>query len=294
MGTMQVLIIEDDKDTADFFSTVLGLVGFQCETVLSARDALARLAVDVPALILLDLRLGLEVGGEHILYQLRSNPRFDNTRVIVITAYPGMAQPVSNLADLVLLKPVEVEQLRTLAERLSTFQARPKHLAFRDPVSELYTREFFDTRLELAFERARRRPDFFFGVMAFLLQPQVPLDPDGMLAVLREAGERLRRTLRLTDTIARAAGWKFVTLHEEMKKPEDIQVIKERLKEALSQPYLVGSEKVDVRLAFGVAVHERRFQHAEEVLLAAETALEAAMMEEERGNEQPMEQEGGG
>ena len=110
MDKMHVLIIEDDKDTAGFFSTVLQLVGYECESVLSARDALARLAGSVPDLILLDLRLGLEVGGEQILYQLRSNPRFDGTRVIVITAYPNMAQPISDLADLVLLKPVEVDR----------------------------------------------------------------------------------------------------------------------------------------------------------------------------------------
>lgn len=283
MSGMQVLIIEDDKDTAEFFSTVLGLVGYQCETVLSARDALARLAAEVPDLILLDLRLGMEVGGEHILYQLRSNPRFDNTRVIIITAYPGMAQPVSNLADLVLLKPVDVDQLRTLAERLGAFQARPKHLAFRDPISELYTREFFDTRLELAFERARRRPDFLFGVMVFLLEPQTQLDPDGMLAVLREVGERMRRTLRLTDTVARSAGWKFVTLHEEMKQAQDLRVIEQRLRGVLSEPYLVGAERVEARLYFGSAVHQSSFQRPEEVMLAAEAALQQVLLEKEKG-----------
>ncbi len=66
-----------------------------------------------------------------------------------------MAQPVSDLADLVLLKPVEVEQLRTLAQRLDSFDVRPKHLAFRDPISELFTaRVLRHTRLELAFARS--------------------------------------------------------------------------------------------------------------------------------------------
>ncbi len=63
MEGMHVPIIEDDKDTAGFFSTVLQLVGYECEIVLSARDALARLAGSVPDLILLDMRLGLEVAA---------------------------------------------------------------------------------------------------------------------------------------------------------------------------------------------------------------------------------------
>ena len=39
-----VLIIEDDRDAAGFFKAVLNLVGFDCEIILSAREALARLA----------------------------------------------------------------------------------------------------------------------------------------------------------------------------------------------------------------------------------------------------------
>jgi PleD family two-component response regulator len=280
MDRMHVLIIEDDKDTAGFFSTVLQLVGYECEIVLSARDALARLAGSVPDLILLDMRLGLEVGGEHILYQLRSNPRFDDTRVIVITAYPNMAQPVSDLADLVLLKPVEVDQLRTLAQRLGSFDVRPKHLAFRDPISELFTREFFDTRLELAFERARRRTDFYFAVLVFTLQPQGQPDPDAMVAILRQAGQRLRGALRLTDTIARFSGWKFATLHEELKKPEDIQVVQGRLAEKLAEPYQVGEEEFAAAVHFGLAVHDRRFASSAAMLEAAEADLE-----ERRGGE---------
>jgi GGDEF domain-containing protein len=67
-----------------------------------------------------------------------------------------------------------------------------------------------------------------------------------MVAILRQAGERLRRALRLTDTIARFSGWKFATLHEELKKPEDIQVVQGRLAEKLSEPYQVRGVEVTV------------------------------------------------
>ncbi len=270
---MYVLIIEDDKDTAGFFRMVLGLVGYECEIVLSAREALTRLAGSVPDLILLDMRLGLEVGGEQILYQLRSNPRFDNTRVIVITAYPDMAQPVSDLADLVLLKPVELDQLRTLAQRMGTFEVRPKHLAFRDPISDLFTRAFFDTRLELAYERIRRRSDFYFGVLVFTLQPQPQPDPDAMVAIMRQVGERLRQDLRLTDTIARFSGWKFATLHEELKKPEDIEVVRARLADKINKPYQVGEETYEVSVHFGQAIQNPRYPTAAALLEAAEADL---------------------
>lgn len=64
MEKLQVLIIDNDRDIAGFFSTVLSLLGHECETVLSAKEALTRLAGSLPDLILLDLRLGTDIGGE--------------------------------------------------------------------------------------------------------------------------------------------------------------------------------------------------------------------------------------
>ena len=39
-----------------------------------------------------------------------------------------------------------------------------KHLPFRDPVTQLFNKEFFYLRLDLAVERSKRRPDFNFAV----------------------------------------------------------------------------------------------------------------------------------
>ena len=105
MEKQRVLIIEDDRDTATFFSMVMSLVGFRSDVVYNAKDAFAQLAVGEPDLILLDMRLGYEIDGKDILYQIRSNPRLDQTRVIVFTAYPTMADDIETLADLTLLRP---------------------------------------------------------------------------------------------------------------------------------------------------------------------------------------------
>ena len=96
MDKQHVLIIDDDKDIAHLFQMVLNMVGFDCDVVHSAREGLSRLSLSIPDIILLDLRLGLEIGGEDILYQIRSNPRFKNTRVVVITGYPTLAEPIAD------------------------------------------------------------------------------------------------------------------------------------------------------------------------------------------------------
>lgn len=277
MDKLQVLIIDDDKDTANFFRLVLELVGFECEIVNSAKHALARLAASQPDLILLDMRLGLEIGGEDILYQIRSNPRLDRTRVIIITAYPTMAEPVTNLADLILLKPVDVEQLRALTSRLMLRETGVKRIEFRDPITDLYNREFFITRLEHAFERFRRRPDFMFLLMVFEIQadpisvetpPLEDSDP-----VLIQAAGRLRKCYRPTDTIARMSGEQFASLHEDLKNPGDIHILLKRLNECLSAPLVIDGHEYSLRYSTGAVLNSSRIGSTEAMLESATRAM---------------------
>jgi len=280
MKTVQVLIIEDDRDTAGFFKTVLELVGYECEIILSAKEALGRLAMSAPDLILLDIRLGIEISGEDILYQIRSNSRFDKTRVVVITAYPRLAEPITNLADLVLVKPVEIDQLKNLMQRLGRLDYKSKLQIYRDPVTELFNEEFFLTRLELAFERAKRLKNFHFGVIAiyFTLEAQEdePVSPDATLAILREIAVRLKKFVRPADAVARLAGWKFATLHEDLHDPGEIQTIVKRLNEKLSQPFAIDDQTYPVKFELVPVVHSSLQRQPGEILIAAQKALNEA------------------
>ncbi len=279
MNMLQVLIIEDDKDTAEFFKAVLELVGFDCEILLSAKEALSALSVYAPDLILLDIRLGVEISGEDILYQIRSNPRFDKTRVVITTGYPRLAEPITNLADLVLVKPIEIEQLKNLMQRLGSLDFKSKFQIYRDPVTELFNEEFFLTRLELAFERAKRRPDFHFGVIAIEvhLEPEgdQTIGPDATLALLREVAGRLKKFVRPTDAVARLAGWKFTTLHEDLHGPEEIHTIVKRLSEKLSRPYEIEDKSYIVQFEFMPMVHGPQHHSPIDILNAAHEAMSA-------------------
>ena len=281
MKPLQVLIIEDDQYTAGFFRTVLKLVGLESEIIHSAKEALDRLSSTAPDLVLLDIRLGVEISGEDILYQIRSNPRFDKTRVVVITAYPRLAEPISDLADLILLKPVETEQLKSLMERLRNMDFQSKFQGCRDPITELFNEEFFLARLELAFERTKRRKDFHFAVIAleFLtdLQQEALANPDDVLTVLREIGNRLKRHIRPTDAPARLSGWKFATLHEDLKDPREIDLIVKRLTEKLEPPYDLFAGPCTIKFRITSVVHSSSFEKPVEILRAAQKLLVEAV-----------------
>lgn len=276
MEPTNALIIDDDKDTANLFRTILDLVGFECTAVYSAKAALAYLTTKDPDIVLLDLRLGLELDGKDILYQIRSNPRFDKTRVIVITAYPGMLEQVDNLADLILLKPIEIEDLTTLASRLT--QIRPKSTLFRDPASSLYSLNFFMTRLEHAYERSKRSPDVCFATIAIQfnldLTAEDPFQVEDSEQLLKEIAKILNKDFRPTDTFCYFEGLRVVALYEDFKKPEDIYTVMQRLHKDLTLDIEVRGHVWHVTPSMGAVLNDARFKYPDEILKAAIHALE--------------------
>ncbi len=278
MDKFQVLVVDDDKDIATWFRTVLLLMGFEVETALTARQALAWLAGNVPDLIMLDLHLGQELGGEDILYQIRSNSRFNQTRVIIVTGYPTTAEVVTNLADLVMIKPIELEQLRGLISRMAYSELEPKVLSYRDPVTLLFNKEFFTTRLELAFERTKRRPEFLYAVIVFQVhfrsRDHSAGSPDSTW-ILGELGHRLKQNLRPTETIARVSGSEFAILVEELEKPENVQVILERIRLILTEPFHSGEREYLGDVQFGIAFDTWRYKRPNEIFEEAEKSLES-------------------
>jgi DNA-binding response OmpR family regulator len=119
MNKPTAFIVEDDRDLANIFAEALQAGGFDTYIIRSGDTALAQLATTVPDVIVLDLHLP-HVSGVEILRQVRADARLAETRVIIATADPRMAESVEDQADLSLLKPISFSQLRDLAVRLST------------------------------------------------------------------------------------------------------------------------------------------------------------------------------
>ena len=101
------------------FAQALETAGFTAGIIQDGDHALARLAVATPDIVVLDLHLP-HVSGADILRLIRADERLAQTRVIVATADPRMADMLQDQPDLVLLKPISFSQLRDLAVRLAS------------------------------------------------------------------------------------------------------------------------------------------------------------------------------
>ncbi len=111
------LIIEDDDKLSAIYAEALRQAHFKTVIVSDGAAALAQVTALRPALIILDLHLPF-VSGDEILHLIRQDKNLAGMHVIVTTADAVQAAAVQDEADLILIKPVSVLQLRDLARRI--------------------------------------------------------------------------------------------------------------------------------------------------------------------------------
>lgn len=109
-------IIEDDPQLSKIFTLTLS-ESFEAETITDGTHALARLSQVVPHLVVLDINLP-GASGADVLHFIRADSRLKSTRVMLATADSRQADELQDKADIILLKPISIKQLRDLAERL--------------------------------------------------------------------------------------------------------------------------------------------------------------------------------
>jgi len=118
MSNPVALVIEDDRDLATLFAIALRMAGVETEIVHAGDTALARLAVLVPDLVVLDLHIP-RTAGIDVLHQIRADARLSGTRVVVVTGDLLAAKDIQNQADQVLIKPFSFDDLQDLAAGLT-------------------------------------------------------------------------------------------------------------------------------------------------------------------------------
>lgn len=107
-------VIEDDKKQAEIFSEALSMADFKTEIIYDGSQAVRDLQKATPDLIVLDLHLPC-ISGDKILSQIQNSTHLKETKVILATADPQMANILQDKCDLVMIKPISFIQLRDLA-----------------------------------------------------------------------------------------------------------------------------------------------------------------------------------
>jgi two-component system phosphate regulon response regulator PhoB len=113
------LVVEDNREMQAILVDILQLMGLDVKSVGRGDDALVQMLREAPALVLLDVDLPGMLSGIDVLMAIRNDVTLAATKVILLTAQHVAARiPEADKADLIMLKPVDAEQLILLTERL--------------------------------------------------------------------------------------------------------------------------------------------------------------------------------
>jgi diguanylate cyclase (GGDEF)-like protein/PAS domain S-box-containing protein len=169
--------------------------------------------------------------------------------------------------------PAIQSHLRDVTER-RLLEAQLAHQAFHDTLTGLPNRALFQDRVAHALTRSRREcPPVV--LLLDLDHFKSVNDSFGHAAgdtVLREAGERIARCLRASDTLARLGGDEFAILLDDGCETSAARDVADRIVDALMTPFAVQGTDVLVGASLGLAAAEPGHT-VEEVLRNADLAM---------------------
>ncbi len=209
----------------------------------------------------------LEPGGARSLQcgvvRVDGQPRRAEIVASNLVADPDVGGYVLNIRD-------DTER-RALEDQLA-------HMAFHDPLTDLANRALFADRVEHALARTRSG-----GLVTTLF---VDLDDfknvndslghgvgDELLVLV---AERLRSSLRPSDTVGRLGGDEFAVLLEDLGDEVEPVRAAERILAAMDEPFRVGRHTIYTRASIGIATTVTGGCGAGELLRNADTAMYTA------------------
>jgi CheY-like chemotaxis protein len=110
---MRILVVEDDRDSAEMLQKLLELCGYSVAVAYSSKEGLEAAAKTPPDVVLCDIRLP-DSDGYAFAEALRGNPKTARARLIAVTGYGGVQDRKRSREagfQLHLVKPVKPENL---------------------------------------------------------------------------------------------------------------------------------------------------------------------------------------
>ena len=275
------LIIEDDRDIVTLFGHVANQAGYQTEIVLHGKVAVERLTIvdAIPDIILFDLGLP-GVPGSDILQFIRSSEKLKSIPVVVITGYPYAARALDDQPELVLLKPVNIEQLINLLHRF-----RPvEKFTEESPIDEstgFLNRRFFVSLMDYALARSKQIALNHFSVLLLDLSSFKKIESQLGGDFNHNMASLLRKVLRPTDTIARFEDAQFAILIEDVTNWDIPIFIANRILDRM-QKYAT-KQMVECQSHIGIILCDAGYFGVNEIIKDLKVALSLARVEGHTG-----------
>jgi len=237
----RLLIIDDDEVLRSYLVRRLKLEGYEVDDAADVPTAQKLLREYNYDLITLDLMMHPQSGYELFEF-VKEDPTLKWIPLVVLSGRNDLQDKVRCFylgADDFVTKPFQYEELSariySLLKRTKNFE----QMAFRDPLTGIYNRRFFDHQIQVELQRTRRYPApismVFIDIDRFKLINDTHGHHVGDL-VLQGLAHLLQKHLRSTDLIARFGGEEFVVVLPGSTEHDAAKSIKAILQLAQTEP----------------------------------------------------------
>lgn len=151
-----------------------------------------------------------------------------------------------------------------------------RHLAMHDQVTGLPNRRLLEDRLQRATDLARRhreRVGVLFVDIDDCRTITKRLGAERADALLRDLGNRLAACVRESDTVSRFGGDEFVLVCGGLQHASDAVAVADKVRAALSEPFVLNGESVRVTCGIGVSVYPDSSEIPATLLSQADVAM---------------------
>ena len=179
-------------------------------------------------------------------------------------------QPIEYLG-----KPATAVALRDLTNRKRD-EARIRHLAHHDGLTNLPNRHAFQERLGMTIDAAAQKS----SALALLYIDLDRFKPVNDLfghavgdALLIQVAKRILGELSSNEMLARIGGDEFVLLLTSQPLPEKVSIVGMRLVEALKRPFQIEGHRIEIGASVGIALYPDDGANADTLMRAADAAM---------------------
>ncbi|MFP4084758.1 MAG: diguanylate cyclase domain-containing protein [Desulfonatronovibrio sp.] len=155
-------------------------------------------------------------------------------------------------------------------------QDKIRHMAMHDALTGLASRNMLQENMARDIARAERHGTRIAVLFLDLDGFKEVNDSYGHSAgdnILQEVGQRLKRVVRASDTVARFGGDEFVVVIPEIHDYEDVIKVCDKIFSELSIPYHIGREQCRLGVSIGISMYPDDGTDPEKIIGQADKAM---------------------
>ena len=257
--TDKILIVDDDPVILELMGTYIGSFGFENEAAGTGKEAVEKLKKGDFTIVFTDMVMP-EMDGMQLLKHIRDN--YPKIGVIVITGYGhtfSYTDVIKAGASDFIAKPFNADELEAKLNRLVREQNLVQQLerhSICDPLTDLYNRRYFNTKILTEVHRADRQGYHIFLQLVDVDNLKGYNDEKGHLGgdeLLKAVGKILRESIRENvDWAFRFGGDEFGVVFAQLKLKQTVAVA-QRILEKYNEYKFTGTG-----LSCGIACFIRR------------------------------------